>query len=576
MYRLLILVFFCCFQQLLIAQPNWNEHTFRSMSRAERYRFVHDYPYWKIKSGKEQSVLLSQMLAIAEAVKDRHTALAVKYYICKISGNYGFDFPFGKTVEQLYSEIELEAKRRGLKVEEIVAHHYLVNLHRVANKLTNEQQYVEYQKTFERMGELGFERFKDYQAEAILFNLAYFMWELEDFENAFRYLTVAEQFIKPNEPGAYFYTQVSSYVQNYWKLKKDFAKSLTYTQQILQFHKNFQFENPDNFWWSQFWHGLANIEMAALLIEQGKIEESEYYADQGYKLSMTEDSASNVVPYQAEFDALMILIPVKLTLVKLGEAGELLQRADFIKEKLEPIGQFEYFKPLKLYRHFSKYYEMRNNHAAALRYTHLAQTLQDSLDRRNDARKLAQAQQRHEAEKFAEKLQMVENEKQLQMLLRNAALVILLLVIALAFGYYHRLQYIRRQKDEELELAKKDLETLTHSFRQKSELVENLRQENEKLAQQGQHSDYIEKLTNTTILTKDDWTSFRTTFEKVYPGFIAEQMLQVSDLTQAEIRLLVLEKLELNTAEMANILGVNRNTINQTRLRLRRKTGKPS
>lgn len=512
------------------------------------------------------------MLNAASLENDRRTVLAIKYYICKISGNPSFEMPDGKTAAQLYLEIEAEAQEMGFEVEELVAHHYIVNNLSPSNKMTTEQQYVECQKTFEHMKEIGFDKFKDYEVQAILFNLAYFMWELEDFENAFRYLTVAEQYVQPTEAGAYYLTQVLSYLQTYWKQKKDFAKSIEYTQKILDFHDNFHFEHPDNLWWSQFWRGFANIEIASLLIEKGNIAESERYADEGYKLSKASEPVKNVVPYQAEFDALMVLIPVKLKLGKMVEAGELLQRAVFLKEKLEQLGQLDYFKPLKLYRHYSSYQELRGDAASALRYSHLAQALQDSLDRRNDARKLAQAQQRHEAEIYASKLIMLENETQMQQWLRNAALIILLLVIVIAFGNYHRLQYLRRQKEAELEAAKLELANLTNGFRQKSELVENLRHENEKLTNVGQHSEYLDKLTSSTILTEEDWQNFRGIFEKVHPGFIAEQKTLYPVLTPAEIRLLVLEKLGLDTAEMANMLGVNRNTINQTRRRLRLKT----
>jgi hypothetical protein len=570
--KLLIIFICCCFWQMTIAQPGWDERGFLSMSPAQRYRFVHDYPYWRIKNGREQSTLLGRMLAAAEAKKDRRSVLAVKYYIGKISGNQGFEMPGGKTTVQLFSEIADEARAKNYEVEEVVARHYLTGNLYESGKLTVQQQYVEVQKTFGRLEEIGFGKFKDYEVQAILFNLAWFMWQLEDYENAYRYLSQAERFVQPNELGSYFYTQIMSYLQTYWKQKKDFAKSIEYTQKILQFHGDFQFEDPENQWRSQFWRGFANIEMAALLIEQGNIAESERFADEGYKLSKVAEPASNVVPFQAEYDALMVLIPAKLKLGKMDEAGELLQRADFIQKKLEPLGQLDYFKPLKLYRHFSTYRETRGDPAGALRYAHLAQALQDSLDRRNDARKLAQAQLRHEAEKFAEKLKMVENEKHLQQWLRNAVLVILLLVVVIAFGNFHRLQYLHRQKEAELAAAKENLAALTLGFRHKSELVENLRLENEKLAVTGQHSEYFEQLVNATILTDDDWQNFRAVFEKVYPGFIARQKEQFPDLTPAETRLLVLEKLGLGTAEMANMLGVNRNTINQTRRRLRLKT----
>ncbi|MBI5915908.1 MAG: hypothetical protein HY842_11060 [Bacteroidetes bacterium] len=554
------------------SQPSgWDEHTFRSMAPPERYRFVHDLPFWKVGSGADLTILLDRMLAIAVAENDRHSVLALKYYVCKVSGTQGFKIPEGKNGTVIFTEIEAEAKQSGYEVEEVVAHHFLVNDLSAAKKLTNEQQYVEVQKTFERMEAIGFEKFKDYDVVSILFSLSQFLWDLGDTDKAFKYLTVAERYIEPTDEGGFYYTQVLSYLQTYWKQQKDYDKSIAYAQKILQYHQSLQAGDQEGQLWSRFWQNFAAIDIAALLIEQGKIAEGEAYAKKGYELSKSQNSLSPIVSFQNEFSALMVLIPIKLKLGKLDEADTLLRRASGIQKSLEPQGQLDYFKPLQLYQHFSKYHEMRGEAGAALHYTRLAQTLQDSLDRRNDAHKLAQAQQRYEAEKYAERLQVVENEKQLQLLLRNATLVILLLVLLLAYGSYRRLQIKRRQKEAELAVAKNDLESLTQGFREKSELVENLRLENEKLADQGKHSEYLEQLTNATILTEDDWVKFRAVFEKVHPGFIARQRAQFPDLTPAETRLLVLEKLDLGAQEMANMLGVNRNTINQTKLRLRRK-----
>ncbi|WP_421796587.1 hypothetical protein [Haliscomenobacter sp.] len=568
MRYLFVLLFFFGLQHISAAKEAWDEQAFRDFNPAERYRFVHDYPFWKMSSGAKQSSLLGRMLVIAEAKKDHHSVLAIKYYLGQIAGNEGFSMPGGRSVRELHQEIETEAKKRGFEVEEVVAHHYLSNDLSPANKLSYEERYVEVQKTFERMRAIGFEKFKDYGVDAILFNLNHFMWELGDFEQAFQYLSVEERFIQPTVEGGHHYTQALSYLQTYWKRKKDFKKSIQYAEKILHFHQKFKPNNPDSQWWNRFWKGFAAIEIADLLTEQVNFNQSEHFANLGYTLSKVQEATDAVAPYQAEYDALQVLISVKLKFSKLDEVETLLNRATFIKEKLEPLGQLEYFKPLRLYQHYSNYYELRGQAVEALRYTHLAQTLQDSLDRKNDARKLTQIQLRFEAEKHAEQLHLLEKEKQLQQKLGLSAFAILLILMGWRYQYF-RAQ--RRQKEIELSAAKASLEALTQGFREKSELVENLRLENEKLAQQGKHSDYLEQLTTATILTEADWTKFRGLFEKVHPGFIAAQKEQFPDLTHAETRLLVLEKLGLSTADMANMLGVNKNTIHQTRLRLRRK-----
>lgn len=568
----LILLFLFVFQYVGLNQPVWNATHFSAMRPAERYRFVHDFPFWQYQNGKKLSRLLAQMLRIAEQKNDRHTVLVVKYYMGQVAGNVGFQIPGGKTPRELYREIEREARKKGYAVEEVVVHQYLANDLNPDHALSPEAQYVEVQKTFERMKTLGFEKFKDYNVVAILFNLNQFMWELGDFDQAFQYLRVAEQFIEASEEGAHYHTQVLSYLQTYWKRKKDFAKSLLYAQKILRFHQNFHPKNPESQWWNQFWKGFINIEIADLLSEKGDFAQSERYADEGYTLSKSQPTAPNqIVLYQSEFDALQVLISVKLKLGKLDEANTLLQRALYLQKELEPQGQLDYFKPLRLYRHLAHYYEMRADAVVALHYTHLAQNLQDSLDRKNDARKISQIQRKLDAEKYIERLKLLEKEKRLEQGLRYATTFILVLVSLLAYLITQRLRDQRRQKEMELGIAQKELLALTQGFREKSELVENLRLENEKLSDQGKHSAYLEQLSHATILTEEDWTRFRAVFEKVHPGFIAEQKEQFPDLTQAETRFLVLEKLGLGIAEMANMLGVNKNTVYQTRLRLRRK-----
>jgi DNA-directed RNA polymerase specialized sigma subunit len=102
-------------------------------------------------------------------------------------------------------------------------------------------------------------------------------------------------------------------------------------------------------------------------------------------------------------------------------------------------------------------------------------------------------------------------------------------------------------------------------------LSENLKAEIDRLSSIGENNTYLEQLVTSTILTNDDWVQFRIVFEKVHPNFINEQKLQFPDLTQAELRYLVLEKLQLSTKEMANMLGVSDGAIRQIKSRLKLK-----
>ncbi|HTA26335.1 MAG TPA: tetratricopeptide repeat protein [Bacteroidia bacterium] len=83
----------------------------------------------------------------------------------------------------------------------------------------------------------------------------------------------------------------------------------------------------------------------------------------------------------------------------------------------------------------------------------------------------------------------------------------------------------------------------------------------------------LEHLNKTTILTDEDWNKFKELFERAYKGFFIRLKEKLPDLTQAEIRLLCLTKLKLETKEMGAILGVSFDTIKKSRHRLRKKLG---
>ncbi len=73
------------------------------------------------------------------------------------------------------------------------------------------------------------------------------------------------------------------------------------------------------------------------------------------------------------------------------------------------------------------------------------------------------------------------------------------------------------------------------------------------------------------FLRRNDWRHFRNLFEQVYPGFLYRLREKFSDLSPAEIRLLVLTRLKLSSREMAHMLGITVEAIRKTRYRVRKK-----
>lgn len=557
-----LLAFLGWLQPVLHGQPSPDLEAFAKMNSEERCVYIRQMNLGK--QGAEQFKQYHKSLSeIAQKDKDGRTQfiLDLEQYQARLL----FKWPKEEAIKRAEGLATL-AQKIGWDEGALVGNHYLTFEQYDQNLLTNEQLYASIIKEFEQIQEQGLANFKLFDLGRILQHSARFMYQLEDFEKTLKILQVAEQCAVANDRGLQQWALIINLIESIYQQQGDYDKGIAYAKKLLA-----QMENCPSTWDEQLklckvWQGIASIDIADMLVKKGNAAEGEVYADKGYK------AVSEGTDKQAEFDALLVLAPTKLKLGKTEEAYQFLRRMDELLAKAENKNYY-YFKRIRLYETYAEYFEKKGNLNEAYRYTNLAKPLQDSLDRKNDARKFEKIQQRLEAEKYTQQLELVESEKQLQKMLRNAAIVIMILMGGLAYGNYKRLQHKRKQAAAELEAARSELEIFTQHLREKSEMNEKLRSELERQSKSGERSEYLEKLTKSTILTDEDWSQFRSIFEKVHPNFIETQKTQYPDLTQAELRYLVLEKLQLTTHEMANMLGVSDGTIRQTRMRMKRKIG---
>ena len=81
----------------------------------------------------------------------------------------------------------------------------------------------------------------------------------------------------------------------------------------------------------------------------------------------------------------------------------------------------------------------------------------------------------------------------------------------------------------------------------------------------------MQTIQNTVLLTETDWTEFKILFDPLFPNFFIQLIKAYPELTQAEIRLLALEKLNLLDKEKGNMLGISADSVKKARYRLRKK-----
>lgn len=564
-YNYLLLLLFMATNLLRAGSFQLDKEALYSLSSPERSKFIHGLRLESLDSAAFLSAYYP-LLAFAEADKDWRMAWDLRFQYFLQRGNLQCN---SQENIELLTRLKETATEEGFEIGQIIVQHYLVFEKYYTEGLPHGAVYTNALQEFEQMRDIGFEKFIDYQLIWMLYHNGRFMYELGDLDKAFQFLRVAEKFIEPTESGGYMYILILNHLQAMYQQKHNVSEGIRYAQKILQFAQNPPSKKQHELSFYRQWQGLSSSDIAAMLVSQGKYAESEPYANQAYQLSISTDT-TDLTMQSLEYTALQVLVSTKLEMGALMEAVPLMHRLDMLYEQVG--GMYEhYFNNIKYFECRARFHEMKSEFAEAVHFSKLAQPLKDSLSRRNDARHLEQLKQRLESEKYTEKLRLLEKERALQMWLRNAAFIILALVLALAYIYFKRLNRQRQERIAELEKAKKALAEMVQNFRQKSAMAESLRSEIEKLAQAGERSEYLEQLTNSTILTEDDWLGFRQLFEKVHPGYLEQLKISHPALTPAEIRYLTLEKLHLNTHEMTKILGVTASAIRKARARMRKK-----
>ena len=169
---------------------------------------------------------------------------------------------------------------------------------------------------------------------------------------------------------------------------------------------------------------------------------------------------------------------------------------------------------------------------------------------------------------------------------RNAVIIVLILLGVIFVLVYNRL-LLEQKKDKALLLAEKrvvdeklkssvsELGLYTKSIKQKNELIDKFKERLQNLQQHKSNADIIEKLLAVSVMTDNSWSEFRKLFLKVYPAFFIDLKKRFPQLTETDVKLLALIKLQLNNNDMASMLGVTVEGIKKAKQRLKKKLALP-
>ena len=238
-------------------------------------------------------------------------------------------------------------------------------------------------------------------------------------------------------------------------------------------------------------------------------------------------------------------------------------------------GQYSRFR--YLYPLMSKMYAAEGKLSLSNAYLDSAIIVKDSLAREFNALQMMRAAQKAEQEQYRASVKDIENKRHLNKIERNILIALVLLMIAVA-GFWYRQQVKKQQRqeeqmrkaEEELATATKQLNEFARHISEKNKLIDLLQQQNGQ-----QDNELFLQLQQSTILTEEEWDSFKSLFEKVHSGYLRRLRTKLPELSPAEIRFMTLAKLQFSNKEMAATLGVSQQAIRTTWHRLRKKLDLP-
>lgn len=218
------------------------------------------------------------------------------------------------------------------------------------------------------------------------------------------------------------------------------------------------------------------------------------------------------------------------------------------------------------------YYLDMNMKDAFIRCYRRSQTFTDSLNLAEKMRAVAAANIRFDTERKEKENTLLSAQVKLQkqQLFYNICISItLLLTLIISVAYF-----INKRKANRLLLEKHKQEIKKLITRQ-----QELNRRNEQLTEQIEQAmatnnlTSIRQLTGQNLLSKEDENDFRQSFAVIHPLYLPRLREYYPQLTRNEELLAMLICMNQSTDEIALIMGINRNSVNMIRSRMRKNIG---
>lgn len=412
-----------------------------------------------------------------------------------------------------------------------------------------ERSFLHYRKLEDILQKLTVSDFPEKQA--CFYQISYAYYFFADYANAIKYGKEALKFTPKARYARYIVPTANNIGLSFQKLKQ-YDSANNYFQ--LAYDSELDYNGS-----KRAWYGIS----------RGNIGYS-YFMQKKYDEAKPLLAADVAIAKENKDWGLAVSSLIPLGTIALDE-GQIDVAASYLREALfytRIAGQYYRFE--KLYPQLAKLAYKQGNTALAMAYTDSAFAVRDSLARKLNTLQITRALQKADFEKYQASLQKVDSEKQLKIAQRNFLIAGLVLLLILSLWALREQRIKVKDKQAAFKDAEKQLQFFHKKIAGNNTLIESLQ-----MQISGINNDTIVQLQQSTILNDEEWLTFRTAFEKLNPGFFTRLRGKMPDLSPAEIRFVVLTKLQYTNKEMAATLGVGAEAIRQYRLRLRKKLSLP-
>lgn len=332
------------------------------------------------------------------------------------------------------------------------------------------------------------------------------------------------------------------------------------------------------------WIGIISGNLAQYEWENG---------DKNKAINLIEKNISLSLRYAENHDAMranLVLANYYIELKKYDLALKHIQKSKELMEKKPYYLQYEMDAAYAL----TKIAKGLNNKDEELKQLNLYLVLRDSLEARTDIKEMQKIIWNSEREKYNRNIQEVEikREQTMRMVIYIAVFAILIFFIifllinrsktrikiknTLLEKEQLRLKYEKQLVDQELLILKDSLEDFTATIKNNDIIINELRSNIVTVSKQNPEGtqaiiEQLNSMLESHIMTDERWLKFKGVFDKVYPNYLSGMKEKYQKLTDNDLKIIALQKLDLNNSTMSELLCISLEGIKKAKQRLKKK-----